>query len=139
MQFDPRTTNHAQFAQMLRVAPRLTRMALNKSVLAGLAEIAKRQNDHDGGVYQFRTKRAKRTGMLAKMFSLNTATAMRTVKATRLGYYAETFSTVKYADEVVEQYGNNFYQRILREVQPDIDRHNKQAIEGVLKRLGAIT
>lgn len=137
--FNPKLENEAQFKQAFKIAPIATRKALNKAVQAGLAEISKRQGDSDGGLYQFRTRRAKRTGMLAQMFKLNTATAMRTVRSTRLGFYAETFSTVKYADDIVEQYDNNFYQRILKDALPDISKHNKDAIEGVLKKIKTIT
>ena len=137
LSINPRLINAGQFKQAFKLAPTLTTKALNKAVQAGLAEVSKRQNDNDSGLYDFRTRRAERTGLLAKMFTLNTATAIRTVQKTRLGYYAETFSTVSYADKIVEQFGNNFYQRILRDALPDIQRHNADAIEQVLKKIKA--
>lgn len=129
MAIDIKIKNLNNFKRAFTIAPRLTKKEINKAVRASLAEIMKRETDT---YFNFKTERSKRTGMLQRTFHLDTAKEIQYLKSMRTFYHAETKSTVKYAGKVVRG-GNPFYNRILNASKKDILKHNKKAIENVMK------
>jgi len=119
-----------QIAHAFTVAPRKTVRELNMAMRASLMSIQRREVDK---YFQFKTPRAKRTGMLQRMFQLNTATAVQALASRRDALYTEIYSTVRYADWVASF--NNYYDRILRASYGDIRKHFDRAVKNVIGSL----
>jgi hypothetical protein len=105
-------------------APGLALSYIAKATKASIFEVEKQAVDRN---FQFKTPRAKRTGMLAQSFAFGRFIAPS-------GLYASIGPTVHYAPYVY--FGtskgvtpNPFMDRIARASEPDVNRHFETAID----------
>lgn len=131
--FTLRAQNAAKMREAFFQAPARLQWNLNEATRLSLAEIQKREVDD---YFQFKTPRKRRSGLLQRTFQLHTSRQMAALALHRNKTFAETFSTVHYADKVAST--NNYYARILGASQGDITQHYERAIiktlEGVTRR-----
>ena len=123
--------NIEKFERAFAIAPSLVVKEMNRAMRASLAEIMKRETDE---YFQFKTPRAKRTGMLQRMFQLNTATAMKSLVRHGNKWRVEVKSTVRYAERVV-RLGNPYYDRIARASWDDVQKHWERSLEIIMNKL----
>lgn len=123
--------NIEKFERAFAMAPSLVVKEMNKAMRASLAEIMKREIDE---YFQFKTPRAKRTGMLQRMFQLNTATAMKSLVRHGNKWRVEVKSTVRYAERVV-RLGNPYYDRIAMASWNDVQKHWERSLEIIMNKL----
>ena len=122
--------HHKQLSQAFLLAPKRTVREMNMAMRASLLSIQQRQVDK---YFQFKTPRSRRTGMLQRMFQLNTATAVQALVSKKDALYTEIYSTVRYADWVASK--NNYYKRILDASQLDVRKHYARAVENIIGSL----
>lgn len=114
--------------------PSITKKRINDALKASIFEIQKRTDDSGGGgLFQFKTPRALRTGYLARSFIFGIKYA---------DWYASIGPTADYADFVY--YGtrggppNNYIDRIAQNAKPDIDKQFKDAGDLIVSDIAKI-
>jgi hypothetical protein len=123
----------------LKRYPDISRPLLARAINASLAEVNKRADDSDGGIFQFATPRMRRTGFLARSFDFGTRLA------TPSNLQGSVGPTVKYALNVhrgisdsgrpTRRGANPFMERIARASQSSIQAHFDTALDKITRAL----
>ncbi len=101
--------------------PEVVNRYINRAIEASIFEIEKNATDQN---FQFKTPRAKRTGLLQRSFKFGIVTR---------DFFGAIGPTVRYASKVHEN--NPFMQRIALASQPFVQRHFDTALQYIAEDL----